>query len=129
MVEYITPETFFCDHFRERKTISKLREKEAEYAELFAQPGHALAVNPGALQFSRDQHSDSVQCPPNHKRPIRAMPDPGDKKGQEQVAIGAKDSAPVAARDITFWGEKAPPPRFSYHAILLSPPLALSTSA
>src|SRR5205823_9784682 len=71
------------------------KRNEGEHTGLLQQPGHSLPVKCRALQLARDQHPESVQSAPDSEGPGSAVPDAGNEKGDEQIAISVQ--GPVAS--------------------------------
>jgi len=64
----------------------------------FEQPGNALLVEFGGLDFAGQAAAQSVERAPNDISPAGAVPDAGDDHGDEHVAIGLKSAAAAAAQ-------------------------------
>src|SRR5262249_54367717 len=74
---------------------------EHKNATLLEQFGNPLTIKRRALQLPRDNHAQAVQRAPDHKSPVRAVPDAGNEKRDEEISIREPGASGVSAeRDI-----------------------------
>src|SRR5262249_13164923 len=67
-----------------------------------------FAVKRRALEFARDNHTQTVEGTPYDKSPGCAMPNAREQESEEQVAVGIQRPAPVSPqRDINVIAEPA----------------------
>src|SRR5581483_6501657 len=84
-----------ADGFRAKENPGQAN--KAKYSKLFTELRNPFAINCGMLQFARHQNPQAMQGAPDHKRPGRAMPNPGNEKGKKQVAIRLPGTTAIAA--------------------------------